>query len=142
VRFIVTAIIFLVIGLAFTAYFLTSDQTLNPDQMATVKSACTGCHGKVPTYSEASRIHNLHAALDCVRCHSYIAPVSATASITTNSNSSQSSSVKPTKIPHDIDNRKNCLVCHETGVGNSKVIPNDHTGRTNETCRLCHATSE
>ncbi len=141
-RFIVAIIIFLVTGLALTAYFLINDQTLDPDQMATVKSVCTKCHGGVPTYNEAIRVHNLHTALDCIRCHSYIAPVSATAVITTNSNSSQSSSAKPPNVPHEIGSRENCLVCHETGVGNSSKIPNDHIGRTNETCRLCHTTSE
>lgn len=141
-RFIVAGIICLVTGLAFTAYFVIDNQTLDPDQMATVKSACTGCHGKVPTYIDVVRVHDLHAALDCVRCHSYLIPVPATTAIIKDSNSSQSSSAKPPHIPHEIENRKNCLACHETGVGDSYKIPSDHTGRTNETCRLCHTTGE
>ena len=141
-RFIVAVVIFLVTGLAFMAYFLMDNQTLNPDQMATVKSACQECHGGVPTYNEVIRVHNLHAALDCVRCHSYLTSPPPLTENTRESDSPQSSSEKPDKIPHEIDTRENCLVCHETGAGNSTLIPDDHTGRANDTCRLCHTTGE
>lgn len=41
-------------------------------------------------------------------------------------------------IPHPLEGRDNCLGCHETGVAGAPQIPEDHEGRTNETCRGCH----
>lgn len=44
----------------------------------------------------------------------------------------------PPSIPHPLEGRENCLVCHETGVAGATQIPDDHEGRTNETCQACH----
>jgi hypothetical protein len=41
-------------------------------------------------------------------------------------------------IPHPLEGRDNCLACHATGVGGAPHIPENHTGRTNDMCRLCH----
>ncbi len=42
-------------------------------------------------------------------------------------------------IPHPTEGREACLACHEAGVGGASKIPDDHVGRTEETCGLCHA---
>ena len=47
----------------------------------------------------------------------------------------------PLRIPHNIEGRETCLVCHDTGVGRATVIPSDHTGRTNDMCLTCHKTA-
>lgn len=44
----------------------------------------------------------------------------------------------PTAIPHTLEGREDCLLCHETGVGGATKIPTDHAGRTNDTCATCH----
>jgi hypothetical protein len=44
----------------------------------------------------------------------------------------------PPFIPHPLEGRDACLVCHETGVAGAPQIPEDHAGRTNEMCRACH----
>jgi hypothetical protein len=41
------------------------------------------------------------------------------------------------RIPHDT-NRTNCLACHGKGIAGAAKIPATHSGRTNETCMLCH----
>lgn len=42
------------------------------------------------------------------------------------------------KIPHPLQNRENCLACHQTGIGGAPQVPVSHAGRTNDTCRTCH----
>lgn len=44
----------------------------------------------------------------------------------------------PPKIPHPLQNRDNCLACHQTGVGGAPKVPADHAGRTNDLCKGCH----
>jgi hypothetical protein len=46
------------------------------------------------------------------------------------------------KIPHAIEGRSNCLVCHKTGVGKAKAVPANHAGRTNDQCQTCHEPSQ
>ncbi len=42
------------------------------------------------------------------------------------------------EIPHVIEGREACLVCHETGVAGAPKAPDDHAGRGNDICQLCH----
>ena len=44
----------------------------------------------------------------------------------------------PPKIPHPLQNRDNCLACHQTGVGGAPKVPASHAGRTVDTCKGCH----
>ncbi len=39
-------------------------------------------------------------------------------------------------IPHTLEGRDNCLLCH--GPGGAKPVPADHAGRANDSCRVCH----
>jgi hypothetical protein len=41
-------------------------------------------------------------------------------------------------IPHPLEGRERCTVCHETGVGGAPRFPADHAGRTDDTCTQCH----
>lgn len=45
-------------------------------------------------------------------------------------------------IPHPLVGRDNCLACHQEGIGGATRIPEDHAGRTNETCQGCHLEGE
>ncbi len=40
-----------------------------------------------------------------------------------------------TAVPHALDGRDDCLLCHQSG---SLAVPGDHAGRGNETCTSCH----
>ena len=42
----------------------------------------------------------------------------------------------PTIIPHDLGGRDDCLMCH---AGGSLAVPDDHAGRSSQTCTSCHS---
>lgn len=44
-------------------------------------------------------------------------------------------------VPHSLDGREDCLACHQEGIGGAPAVPDDHEGRTNETCTACHQAS-
>ncbi len=41
-------------------------------------------------------------------------------------------------IPHSLEGRDDCLLCHETGIAGATQIPDDHAGRTSDICQACH----
>lgn len=41
-------------------------------------------------------------------------------------------------LPHDVAGQEDCLMCHGEGIVGAAKVPADHTGRTNDTCQLCH----
>ena len=42
-------------------------------------------------------------------------------------------------VPHFVEDRDDCLLCHQSGAGGAPQVAADHEGRTNETCGVCHA---
>jgi hypothetical protein len=42
-------------------------------------------------------------------------------------------------IPHTLDERPECLMCHASGA---LAVPDDHSGRANDTCTTCHQAPE
>jgi hypothetical protein len=44
----------------------------------------------------------------------------------------------PPAIPHTLEGRSDCLVCHQTGVAGAPRVPADHSGRPNAVCQGCH----
>lgn len=49
--------------------------------------------------------------------------------------------VKPPVIPHQVEKRETCLMCHAAsgGMANVPSVPANHEGRTNDMCLWCHA---
>jgi hypothetical protein len=45
-------------------------------------------------------------------------------------------------LPHDIEDMEDCLMCHGEGIAGATKVPEDHAGKTNETCQLCHKTEQ
>jgi hypothetical protein len=43
-------------------------------------------------------------------------------------------------VPHPMEGREDCLACHDTGQ--DEPFPEDHVGRTNDSCTLCHEPGE
>jgi len=41
-------------------------------------------------------------------------------------------------IPHTLEGRTDCLMCHKTGIGDAPAVPADHAGRTSDICQTCH----
>lgn len=92
---------------------------------------CHDCHEGVrkPEY-ECANCHEPpsqpHAGEICQECHTSEG-FELAASITARSSS----------IPHTLDDRDNCLGCHDP-AGQYKPAPADHKDRSNEQCLLCH----
>ena len=42
----------------------------------------------------------------------------------------------PPAIPHTLEGRADCLICHQ--AGGLKPYPADHAGRTSDMCQACH----
>jgi hypothetical protein len=42
----------------------------------------------------------------------------------------------PLSIPHDLEGRDDCLLCHDLDGANP--FPEDHEGRTSDICQACH----
>ena len=45
--------------------------------------------------------------------------------------------VTPPAVPHELEGRDNCLMCHQ--AGGLKPVPENHAERPNEACLWCHA---
>jgi hypothetical protein len=60
----------IVLGAMLAAYLLIGNRTLNPSQLAQVRTVCTQCHSSVPAYDKAVTVHDIHSTFVCSRCHS------------------------------------------------------------------------
>lgn len=111
---------------------------------------CTGCHSEaaVPPLSVP---HPLTGSENCFNCHRNGDMVSGVPQLSTDHSSVTSgvchlchepvveeSALATGKLSHETIGRENCLLCHGEGIGEAAKVPMDHTGRTNETCLLCH----
>ena len=114
------------------------------------RTDCTICHGPEGVHP----FPNGHETFDqtmCVQCHQMSITIGETtgaqepapqASATAESTApepivtAEAPASGPPAIPHSLDGRDNCLLCHgESGV---KPYPADHEGRTAEQCQACH----
>jgi hypothetical protein len=136
----------IVIVLVFVGIFMANrlleNQILSAAQLEKVKTACTTCHGSVPVYDQASKVHEIHAALNCSRCHGENRPAQPSIESTPGSSPSASSGQGPPDIPHTLAGHEDCLGCHGTSGGYAPQVPTDHVGRTNQTCTACHKASQ
>ncbi len=113
---------------------------------------CVGCHDKaaVPALSIT---HPLTGNGNCLSCHQERIPgvpvVPADHDSVTNGacpichqTMMEESAMATREIPHVIGGYETCLLCHGEGIGEVVRIPADHTGRTDETCQVCHKTMD
>jgi hypothetical protein len=92
---------------------------------------CLRCHGKLEsTTGEPTVISE-----DCTACHYLQAPITGTGTEPTDGGTAPIAKT-PTPTPHPLEGRENCLTCHDTGA--FKPFPDDHAGRTSNTCVGCH----
>jgi len=83
----------------------------------------------------ASRIPENHTGLPVDLCQTCHLPVLAVAL----PEEPREAGVMPSQVPHPIEGRDDCRLCHETGVGGAPQFPADHVDRANEVCLVCHA---
>ncbi|MFQ6057299.1 MAG: cytochrome c3 family protein [Anaerolineae bacterium] len=92
------------------------------------RELCLSCHetgvGGAPQFPAD---HAGRSNEGCQFCHQPIATAQPTAA-----------QAGPPTIPHSLEGRDNCRMCHETGVGGAPQFPADHADRTNDTCQGCH----
>jgi len=93
----------------------------------TSRDLCAVCHGEVasrPKGFPQVDVSTHGGDQQCVTCHNPHNPKIAA----------------PPAIPHDLQGRADCLMCH--GAGGFKPAPQDHAGRTSDTCLSCHTSKK
>ncbi|MEJ2733177.1 MAG: c-type cytochrome [Anaerolineae bacterium] len=89
------------------------------------RSECFACHaiGAVDAPSVPAD-HEQDVTL-CTTCHAvWLAPgIAAAAS---------------PAIPHEVEGRSDCLVCHKLGTADAPRVPDNHNGLTGDICQTCH----
>jgi hypothetical protein len=51
----------------------------------------------------------------------------------------QAQDTKPTVVPHDLEGKDNCLMCHSGKMPNVAAAPESHKDFANTQCMLCHS---
>jgi hypothetical protein len=89
------------------------------------RDQCTMCHsGAMPDVPAAPA--ETHKALEvntCLWCHA------ADAAMQTKT---------PKTIPHDLEGREMCTMCHSGAMPDVPAAPADHKGREDNNCQMCH----
>jgi len=122
---------------------------------------CLLCHG-AKTLVEYPPDHEGRTTDLCRTCHQTAAEVAAarepvvepehtetpsteepattepTAAATATATPTATEPAGPPPVPHSLDGRDNCLMCHD--IGGLKPFPADHEGRTADLCLVCHQT--
>jgi hypothetical protein len=94
---------------------------------------CLMCHKMGIAF--ASRIPDNHTGLTVGLCQTCHLPMLAAPP----PEEPREAGVMPSQVPHPIEGREDCRLCHETGVGGATQFPADHVDRSNEVCLVCHA---
>lgn len=93
------------------------------------RSDCRLCHatgsGGAPQFPDDHHVDR--ASEVCPVCHAATLPGGTLVE-----------EVAAPQVPHPLENRTDCRLCHETGVGDARQFPADHADRSNEVCEVCH----
>ena len=92
------------------------------------KEQCLACHGAKGVSPMPSN-HEGRPQESCLVCHK--------PGPTPTPGAAKPSSGTPPAIPHALEGRDKCDMCH-AGAGSLKPVPADHAGRANTTCTACH----
>ncbi|MCJ7627440.1 MAG: hypothetical protein MUO50_03530, partial [Longimicrobiales bacterium] len=93
------------------------------------KANCLMCHavGVMEPVPDVPASHEGRAIETCMMCHAPTSPM-----VTTGAK----------LIPHDLEGKANCLMCHAAGIMPPVPdIPENHAGRVVEMCTWCHKTA-
>jgi mono/diheme cytochrome c family protein len=95
------------------------------------RATCEACHAKgeqVPEYvcTNCHQPPENHLEEACDTCHTPEGWAESAVSVD-----------QASQIPHTLDGRDDCLLCHDP-TGQIKPAPADHEGRSNGQCTLCH----
>lgn len=88
------------------------------------RSECLMCHsGAMEGVPGVPENHAGRGNETCLWCHGPDAAMQTTAA---------------PQIPHELEGRADCAMCHTTGMESIPQVPEDHEGRPSESCRMCH----
>ena len=124
VRFAVLAAVALIIGMP----VVTQAQAAKPKAVGhdlEGKAQCLMCHGgAMPNIPAAPENHAERPNETCLWCHG-----PGAAMLTEDAKG----------IAHDLEGKAQCQMCHSGAMPNIPAPPEDHEGRGNEYCTLCHS---
>ena len=119
----------------FAALLLIGATTLSAQEKPPVtphdlegKENCAMCHGGEGMMGATAMPANHEgiANANCQLCHSKASPM-------------QTAAGAPTAIPHDMEGKENCVMCHKDGVMGAAKMPDSHAELKVENCTTCHA---
>ena len=113
----------------------------------TSHDGCFRCHGKLVGIKGEATGKTISSF--CLNCHypSQVSPpADAAASAGTTPSQPQAVPILPPTVPHPTQEREKCTTCHTVGgpgvgVAGGTGLPDDHQGRTDDTCTGCHKAS-
>lgn len=92
------------------------------------RAECLMCHsGAMEGMPAVPESHEGRENSTCLWCHAADATI-------------QTVDVVP-PIPHELEGRDECGMCHASGMEGMPQSPADHEGRPNDSCGLCHEPS-
>ena len=113
------------------------------------QAECTTCHDPHdPRKGMPPRLpHSMEGRENCQTCHNPGEPLAripprvphtleGRSNCTSCHGQTEAKQTALPRIPHNLEGRDNCLLCHNTSA--IKPFPNNHAGRTTDTCLSCH----
>jgi len=92
------------------------------------REQCSMCHGGAMEGIKAMPAdHKGRENTVCTLCHAKDSPMQ---------------SGTPTAIPHDLQGRDQCTMCHGGAMEGIKAAPANHKGIDNKNCTLCHSVAK
>ncbi len=92
------------------------------------RAECLMCHSgameEIPAAPAAS--HEGRENSTCLWCHAGDAAIQT---------------AEAGAIPHELEGREECSMCHSSGMEGMPQSPADHEGRANDSCAMCHEPS-
>lgn len=89
------------------------------------KGKCMTCHalGVMDAVKDVPASHQPRSEETCLWCHGKDAAMQTK---------------DAPAIPHPLQGRGTCMMCHRGAMASIPKVPADHQGRTDKQCQLCH----
>ncbi len=91
------------------------------------RSECLMCHsGSMAEMPAVPESHEGRENSTCLWCHAEDAAIQT---------------AEAAAVPHELEGREECGMCHASGMEGMPQSPADHEGRPNDSCAMCHEPS-
>jgi nitrate/TMAO reductase-like tetraheme cytochrome c subunit len=101
------------------------------------REQCLLCHDPTGNVRPAPQDHVGRTEDTCQICHKPAGPAAGPTAESAATPTGQGGIAAAPPIPHDLVGREQCLLCHDP-AGNIRPAPQDHAGRTVDSCQVCH----